>query len=398
MSKRNLIILYIFLVFYIGTPYIAEADVPSPQETQVISLSQTNDILLQKPDTEPKFLQITPEEKPPLIEIKKEPLELKAEENIFGRTEFKKTFDTGIVKDVKLIGNHDLIYQGFIQSNGVSHNLIDDRTSLWGFQGHFRDGTIYNFTMVPFLNSPGYPDFQNRLFEYYLKKNVGKHHSITVGQQRTPNTFDGCRSSFGLPIGRRSQLGSTYNNIVAIGSKVTGDWDWVEYNAGVFDTGRFLQNTFDSAPEFDGLISFKPIKNTEKYGKLKVGGGYSGGKRETSYGVYSGHILYDYKKAHMDFEYAYANGYNGRTITANKSDSFYTTFIYKLTPKIEPFCRFDTFNANTALAGQRNTEYTFGMHYYLKGRKTRLTLSYIYANHETKPDSNKLFTMFEVLL
>ncbi len=398
MYKKNIIICLI-LAFYIGTPYVAEADVPTDIQSQVVTLEQTNDIVAQQQSVDNTLIRIKPEETPPLIDIKKEPKEinLHADDNIFNY-DFKKTFKTGIIKDVKLVGGHDFAYNGFIQSDGVSHNLIDNRTSLWGIQGHLRDDTIYNFTMIPFMNATGYPDFQNRLFEYYLRKKVGKHHTVTVGQQRTPNTVEGCRSVFGLPVGRRAQLGNTYSNICSIGTRINGDWDYFEYDLGVFDTGRFLQSTFQSAPEFAGLISVKPIKNTAKYGKLRVGGGYNGGKRETSYGVYSTHLLYDYKKAHMDFEYAFANGYNGRSISSNKSDSFYTTFIYKLTPKIEPFCRIDTLNANTSISGQRNTEYTIGTHYYLKGRKARFTVSYIYANHESRPDSNKLFTMFEVLL
>ena len=413
MGKRFKSVLLCFcLVFCVHSNYIAKASEPLQNSANAITLEQTNDIAEapappaqaaspQNPDA--TLIQITPESTAPLIDAEKErktkELQLKAEENIFGRTEFKKTFDSGIVKDVKLVGAHDFMFQGWKQSNGISHNWIDDRMSLWGVQGHLRDGTIYNFTFLPLMEGvANYPHFSNNLFEYYLKRDITKHQSITVGQQRTPNTIDGSRSSFGLPIGRRSQMGNTYSNIVAIGAKASGNWDRVEYNAGVFDTGRFLSNTFNSPPEFAGLVSFKPIKNNAKYGTLKIGGGYNGGRRDYSYSVYSGHVMYDYKKAHVDFEYASANGYNGRTNVGTKSNAYYTTFIYKLSPKWEPFLRVDTLNANSDLPGKKNTEYTIGTHYYLKGRKTRLTLSYIYANNESAADSSKLFTMFEVLL
>ena len=377
----KIFILCLGLIFFIKIPPAQGSEVISLENTGEITLQDTN--LSQKKES-PKFIRITPENT--------------GVENIFGKTEFKKTFKTGIVKDVALTGGHNFSYYGIRRSNGTSSNLVNNEISLIGIEGHFRDGSYYKITSLPLHYDKGYPKAQNKLFEYYIEKNISEHQSITVGQQRTPNTLNGSASIFRLPTGRRSQIASTYSNICTLGTKISGDWNNFEYQAGIFDSGRFLQNTFEGIPELATRITFKPIKNNEKYGKLKIGGSYSGGKRETSYNVYSGHIYYDYKKSHFDFEYAYANGYNGHYISSNKSDGFYTTFIYKLTPKIEPFCRYDTIDADKSLAGQRNTEYSLGLHYYLKGYKTRLTLSYIHANHESKNDSNKIYTMLEILL
>lgn len=400
-------IVCVLMLFSTGA-LLSEADTPSAPN--IITLAQTNPTVPQEvgaialQNTDSALIQINKDNpQPPLIDIekKKKPryFDAQSEENIFGVKEFKKTFDTGIIKDVKIVGGHNMVYQAWSQSNGVSHNWMDDRVSLWGVQGSFRDGTMYNITAIPFMEHvPNYPNSSNRLFEYYLKKKVGNHHYITLGQQRTPNTYEGCRSVFGLPIGRRAQLGNTYSNIVSIGAKVSGDYDRIEYQAGIFDAGRFMKDVFYYSPEFATLVSFKPIKNTEKYGKLKVGGSVNHGRRESDYNVYSAHALYDYKKAHIDFEYAKADGYSSRSVSKNKSDSYYATFIYKLSPRWEPFCRVDTLNANTQVSGQRNTEYSVGTHYYLKGKKMRLTVSYIYANHEKRPDSSKLFTMLEILM
>jgi len=328
-------------------------------------------------------------------------INLNVKENLlFGRN-FEKKFETGILKDVKLIGGNNLIYTALNTGTRGTLNTATNEVFLFGLQGHFRDkhNTMFNMTYVPFLSANGFhAEQRNRLFEYYLRRNIGDHNTITVGQQRTPNLVDGSRGVFCLPIGRRSMIGSTFSNITAIGAQVQGNYDRVDYRAGIFDTGRFLVNSFESAPEYAGLVTYKPIKNTEKYGKLRVGGSVNAGKREYSYNVMGAHLGYDYKRWHFDSEYAYANGYSARSITNNKADGYHLTMIYDVNPKIQAFCRVDTLNSNRALANKVTTEYTAGMHYFLKGPNARLTLSYIHANYDWKPSSNRLFTMLELLV
>lgn len=352
------------------------------------------ELIAEVPKTEDSLIRILPEEKPSeLIQKEKsEAVKLQAEENIFNKN-FQKTFETGIVKDVELIGRQAFSFTGFRASNGNAHSLLDGQTADYGFQGHFRDGTSFKFIMAPFKASPIWAA------EYTLKKSIGKHHAMTIGQQRTPVGIEGSSSSFGLATGRRSQFANKYANIRAIGSKISGDYTRIEYDLSVFDTGRCGSNVFEGAPEFAGLVSIKPIKDTKKYGKLKVGGSYNVGKRDYSYNVYSAHLIYDHKKFHTLSEYSVANGYNGSNNSCAQSYGYYTTLMYDITPKIQAFCRMDAFNANTALRAQRNNEYTAGMHYYLKGKKARLTLSYIFANGDsTKLDSSKVFTALELLL
>ncbi|MEI8377061.1 MAG: hypothetical protein WCF95_00830 [bacterium] len=420
MGKRNMyknlkITVCIFVLFLSSlSAYSATIETP----TQLVSETtkqKTEETVAQSPkaSVDNTFIQIKPEEKP--AEIQKEPetptlkieatkkqpdvVKLQIEENIFNKN-FEKKFDTGVLRDIKMVGGQDIIYTFLKQSNGISHNVSDSEIGLWGVQGHFRDkaNTMFNFTMVPYMDIPNYEGQAHRLFEYYIRRPIDEHQTITVGQQRTPNTVEGSRSIFGLPVGRRAQFGGKYSNITSVGVQAAGSWDRIEYRAGIFDTGRFLKNAFETAPEYAALVSFKPIKNTQKYGKLKVGGSYNAGQREYSYNVSGVHLGYDYKKYHFDSEYAYANGYSGRSISNAKSYGYHTTLIYDLTPKVQAFCRLDTLNANTALRGQVCTEYTAGMHYYLKGKKARLTLSYIFTNNDVKPDSNRLFTMLELLL
>lgn len=404
-SLKYLVCTMYAIILFTGLNLLVNAtELPSQEKSEevIAKISVTDDTLIniKKDEKQPEKLNLKSEESL-LQKTKKEPevVKLQIEENIFNK-KFEKKFDTGVIKDIKLIGKQQFIYTGIKQSNGISHAVSDNEIGLWGFEGHLRDkaNTFFLFDMLPYSDTPKYESQAHRLFEFYIKRPVDQHHSITLGQQRTPNTFEGSISAFNSPTGRRSQFASKYSNITSIGAKVSGDWDRVEYHLGVFDTGRFLKDAFEAPPEFAGLVSLKPIKNTKKYGKLKVGGSYNGGKRDYSYNVSSVHLLYDYKKYHFNSEYAYANGYSGHSISNAKSYGYQTTFLYDITSKIQSFCRLDTLNANTALNGQISTEYTAGIHYYLKGKKARLTLSYIHNNNDIKPDSNRLFSMLELLL
>lgn len=346
----------------------------------------------------------------PLVELKAEQtsggkakegsdvIKLQLEQNIFNLPVEKK-FESGILRDIKLVGGQDVVLQHFMPTGQVPHTFVDGKIFLIGINGHFRDdaNTQFNLTIAPTLQVDGYSHLENMLFEYYLNRQINKHVSLRVGQQRTPNLVEGSRSVFGLPVGRRARFAGTYSNITAIGAQVFGNYDRYEYRAGVFDSGRFMKYTFDDMPEVAGMLTFKPIKNTQKYGQLRIGGSYDVGRRHTDYSVVGAHASYDYKKLHLDSEFGYADGYSGRTISTNKSFGYHVTALYDIHPKVQGFCRLDYLNPNTALTKVASNEYTIGMHYYLKGKKTRLTLSYIFLDNQTGPNSNRLFSMIEFL-
>ncbi|MDD3420103.1 MAG: hypothetical protein PHE78_05825 [Candidatus Gastranaerophilales bacterium] len=388
MRVRVIVFIFIALAFFCEKiPCCAQTVEPNPLQEVIMLPAQEEKTVL--PSSTEGLLRIQPEVQPPLG--------AQVEQNIFNKS-FKKTFATGIVKDISLITSHDSIYSLLSENGGPTHNLFNNATSLYGFQGHFRDDSQYYLSFMPFRNIEGYENVEHWLFEYYVKRPLNEHNKITIGQQRNASGLEGSHSIFGLETGRRSLFASKCSNITAIGTKISGDYDKFDYQAGVFDTGRFLKNNFDSAPEFSGMVNFKPIKNTQKYGKIKAGTSYTVGNRDAAYSVCTGHILYDYKKAHVDFEYAYADGYNAKVNKGDKAKGYYATFVYDITPKIKAFYRFDTLDPNTRLAGQAISEYTTGLHYYIKGNKARVTLSYVYADYESKPDSNRLFSMFELIL
>lgn len=337
--------------------------------------------------------------KAPLADAKKQPeaIEIKVEQNIFNRT-FEKKFDTGPIKDIKLIGG-TIGWYLLNRVNG-SHDVkekIDNNLPLFGTNGHFRDGTKFQFTWLPWYKIKNYEKQRHRIWQYFVQKELNEHVKITVGQDRVPTGVEGSLSMFSLPTGRRALIAKQYNNVCAIGVRFDGKWDNFEYKAGLFDTGRQLKNTFKEPPEFAGLAFFKPIKNTDKYGNLKIGGGYSTGKLQHNYAVYTFYTAYDYKKWHMDYEYNYADGYNAYVNTSDKSYGWYNTLAYKLNKKVHLFTRYQGLDPNKEVQSDHKRMYEAGVNYYMRGKKLRLTASYGHVNSRSGADSNQLFVSTQVM-
>lgn len=334
-----------------------------------------------------------------IIDAKKEiPAEITIEKNIFNRT-FEKEFDKGPIKDIKLIAGH-IGYYLLTRENGAgtTHNEIDNNLPLFGLNGHFNDGTKYQFTWLPWYKIKNYEAQRHRIFQYFVQKQIGEHHKLTLGQDRTPVGMEGSTSMFVLPTGRRSLIAKKYNNITAIGVKVDGNWDHFEYKAGVFDSGRMLKNNFDEAPEFAVLAFFKPIKNNEKYGKFKIGGGYNFGKLDYEYDVLTFYSRYDYKKWHTDFEYNYADGYNSYVNSPDKSYGYYTSLYYDITKKLQVFTRIQALDPKKAVAGDKIRQLETGFNYFLRGEKLRFTASYVHTNNQTSADGNQLYFSTQLML
>lgn len=345
------------------------------------------------------LLKLQTEQNSDAITIKgNEVVKLKLEQNILNLPTEKK-FESGVIKDIKIIGGEDISLQMLMEKGQDIHTLGDGRIFVIGVSGHFRDkaNTAFLLDFAPTLDVPRYGHLENQLFEAYITRKLNEHTSVRIGQQRTPNLVEGSRSVFGLPVGRRARFASTYSNITAIGAQVLGNYDRFEYRAGVFDSGRFMKYVFDDMPEVAGLVTFKPIKNKEKYGDFRIGASYDAGRRHTNYSVVGAHASYDYKKAHLDTEFGYADGYSGRSISQAKSLGYHVTALYDISPKIQGFCRLDHFNPNIDLTHVASNEYSAGMHYYLKGKKARLTLSYIFLDNQTGNNSNRIFSMLELL-
>jgi len=220
-----------------------------------------------------------------------------------------------------------------------------------------------------------------------------------VGYARAAVGVEGGETPFTIPFFARSQISRTYGNVRTLGVKAQGNHKMYDYSAGVFSSGRFFKDFFPG-PEFTGLASIKPLGLTDgRYGKLTMGGSLNAGNAESSYSVVGAHAIYDYKRFKASAEYATANGSNGSTgYTANKSDGFYGTLAYRITPKLQALVRYDQFDPNKDIANDIRTEYTAGLNYFIRGQALKLMLNFVYYTVENGTFGSRIMAGTQIIL
>lgn len=268
-----------------------------------------------------------------------------------------------------------------------------------GVIGKFR-GTNTDFKLV--VNPKGAEGrnyMQNFVADAYIINNSIPHHKVLVGYSRNQVGKEGGSGSYTLPFIMRSQISRNFGSTRALGVRLIGSYDLVDYNLAFNSSDRFFRKWF-AGPEFTGWVDFKPFGKTDgRYGKLILGGGLNAGRNgHTDYTVGSLYLGYKYKKLWSSFEYAVADGYNGTHVVDKKATGFYGTVGYKIHPRLQIIGRVDQFDPNRDVSGDLKREYTAGINWFIKGQALRLILNYIYCQNQNTADSHRLMVGTQVLL
>ncbi len=294
----------------------------------------------------------------------------------------------------------------YYRANASMDFYPDDEDLIYGFNdidvgtiGKFRNGKNYyeaRFRLTPQNN---YSFLQYMPSNMYIANTAIPNHTIIVGNTRTATGHEGAKSSTVIPFVARSQISRNFGNIRKLGVRVKGKYDLVEYDLGGYSSDTYFQKFFPGA-EFAGWITLKPLGKTGgKYGKLKLGSGFTAGQNDIDYSVLGAYASYEYKNLYANFEWGKAHGYNGaKGISANKAEGLYTTLGYRITPKLQLVGRYDQYRPNLGVADNMQKEYSAGINYFLKGQAMKLMLNYVYCNNESKPDSHRIILGTQLLL
>ncbi len=334
-------------------------------------------------------------------EIKLEPPEektwlLKAKE--FHKKGLTKKFESGIMKQIMLRYG----YQGSVIFNTMSNSSSTDTDYKWGvgdvmLRAKFRNDGLFVFQANTARYSSRYRRFYNKLSDFYYLTPKFFNHRLLIGQNRTPIGWEGGSSQYTLLLANRAMIARNFGNTRPLGLWLLADWGLVDYDLGVFDSGRLLEDVGEGA-EFVGWLNIKPLNNiSEKYGDLKIGGGVHAGSRENSYNVLLSGIQYEYKKFLINAEYAIANGYNGNSISANKAQGMYTTLAYHVTPKFKLVARYDCFDPNRRNSQDLNQEYSVGFNYFFVEQTFKAVVNFIKGINGAGADYNKFILMTQIL-
>ncbi len=260
----------------------------------------------------------------------------------------------------------------------LSMNFNDNKTQA-----------MFNINLVSDI--PGYDKhFAQMLRMVYISHRFTPNQMIVFGQYtRVPTTYDGAGSLFGQDAFYKTQLGRTFGNTMSVGVRNIGNYKYIDYDIGLYDSTRFMQS-FGKGLDFTGYLMFKPLADfKEKIGDFRLGAGYNVGKYNISYNQYSFFAGYDYKKFHAKAEYAAANGYNGIYESRNSAEGFYTTLMYDITSKLTLIGRYDVFDKNIYAPNDTTNEYTVGL-IYSPYKNIKFLLNYVITHGTNQPSSNSI--------
>ncbi len=293
-------------------------------------------------------------------------------------------------------------YQGQFHFNfldsGYGTQYLEPTAEL-GFLGKFKNKPIEYKFIMNFMPNKNYSYLQSMFKDDFITFKYIPHNDITVGSFRTPIGVEGGMSGYTVPFIARSQISRNFGSVRGVGFRINGDYSLAEYNIGMTSSGRQWKNMFNGV-EFNGWVNFKPLGRTDgKYGVLKVGGGLNAGHRNIDYNVIGAYLSYKYKKFALESEYAVSHGSNGLSgLTSNRGQGLYTTVSYNLTKKLQVLARYDIFEKDMTKSGRKDTEYTLGLNYYIKGSSLKFMLNYVFCQSDYKSNSNRIILGTQIIL
>lgn len=308
-----------------------------------------------------------------------------------------KEFDSGFLETMHFFGTYRASAE-FDVSDGGDTNYKFSAIQA-GVNGKIRGSNTFYQARLRFNPIDGYDFIQTLPADVYIANTSIPHHQIILGNTRTPVGYEGGRSNFLTPLVNRSQIARTFGNSRKVGLRIKGNYDLVEYDIGGYSSDTYFRSFFPGT-EFTGWVTLKPLEKTDgKYGKLKLGGGLSAGRNDISYAVSGVYAGYEYKNFFADFEYAYADGYNGyRTLSSKQAEGFYTTAGYKITPKLQFVAKYDQFTPDRNKANDIRREYSSGINYFIKSQALKVMLNYVFCQNDLYKDSHRIILGTQLLL
>ena len=380
--------------------YLAIQDV-EPSFTEKI-IQNANEEVEEEPLNETLNENFTPELQAQAEQ--NEPLAAEIEYDILYKTDsiFSKyttmKFEKGPIEEVKPFFAYQGQFRFDFLSTKYSTKYIEPTAEL-AFVGKFREQPIEYKFILNFMPNEGYSYLQSMFKDDFITLKYIPHNDITIGSFRTPIGVEGGMSGYTVPFVARSQISRNFGSVRGVGFKIMGDYSLAEYNLGMTSSDRQWKHLFPGA-EFHGWVNFKPLGKTNgKYGVLKIGGGLNAGHNNIDYNVVGTYISYKYKKFAFESEYAVSHGSNGLAgLTANHGQGVYTTLSYNLTKKLQLLARYDVFEKDMTKSGRRDTEYTAGLNYYIKGSALKLMLNYVFCQSDYKDNSNRIILGTQIIL
>ena len=308
--------------------------------------------------------------------------------------------EKGPIESLHIWSAYHMTFSESLPEKGGASSAFDMSLVNVLIDGKFKGGKEDFRIMLDPMQRNDAPYMGSFFQDLYVETHRIKNTSILVGNSRVGVGMEGNQSPYTLSFVNRSQIARNFSNIRKFGVRVRGDYDLVDYDAGVYSSSTNFTSFFPGH-EVNAWMNIKPLGKTDgRYGRMITGGGLSSGEKHgMNYFVSGAYVGYDYKRFWVKAEYARANGSNGRTgLTNNRAQGFFATVGYFLTKKLELLARYDQFDPDRNIDNNTRREYTLGSNYYIKGQALKLIFNYVYCQNESTSDSHRLMVGTQLLL
>ncbi len=231
------------------------------------------------------------------------------------------------------------------------------------------------------------------LVDAYVTTNVLDNHQLLFGQSRVPIGKEGTTNVPDLDFIYRSQIATQFSDFRDVGVKITGDYGFVTYDAGVFNGN--LRNTADNNDDltYGARVQFNPLINRSDKGELNIGGGYFIGRDNRSIDLSgpNGKTLslfgsYKINKYEASVEFGRRDNYlqEGRN-----ADGIVLSNTYYINDKTQLLARYDRFDPDTSAGDDRRNRYVAGVNYYF-AKHLKLMANFVHEQRKAQKDAQQL--------
>jgi len=388
----------IILIFFIFFSFLAWAD-----DFEDIILNSKSNTEREKDLIEGEYeviyeepIELNPYSKEGLKGIIEKEYDLNNNEGLL-KNQLRYKFKHGFIDDVTFkYGTKGFFSQTIDKKNDFNYDTKLITLTTYGKFKNQKEGYSLLFDLTPMHEN----FFKRLVLDAYIESNRIKNNKLIIGTSRPTVGIEGGISSYLTPFLNKSQTARSFGHIRKTGVRLLGDYKYFNYDIGGYSSDTRYTKFFPGV-ETDLWLGVKPLANTDgKFGNLRIGGGYNGGKRNSKdFHVLSSAIEYDYKNFWLKSEYQYANGSNGYDgLTTKKRDGYNATVGFRLTKKLELVARYDNFNNDKKIKHNNTREYSAGINYYILGQGLRLIFNYIYCQNQVAKNSHKLLFGTQILL
>lgn len=211
---------------------------------------------------------------------------------------------------------------------------------------------------------------------------------ILVGQQKTPVTEEGYRSSSKVDMVERSIIGRTYGDKRDIGALLADSHDYFDYTVGIFNGSGLNRPDENNEKSVAGHFIVKPVKEFALGAFGQVG---STGTEEDDQDRWGFDTQFEKSVFSIKSEYA-----RGKDVTTD-SHGFYVQPGVFLAENVQAVARYDWFDPNEDQSDDTIKEISGDINYFIYKHNAKIQVEYMRRNNDAATNKNVFLTNFQVL-